>query len=99
MLSLYTLAWALIHIINHLAEAPPSVGFFEMRLGYAIAAAFKTSPQSFLIGGISLMVAIQLFSLGALALQNKRYYEELFHLSSTIYRHRKEEYGKKRDSA
>jgi hypothetical protein len=86
LISMYTIAWAAIHTIRQLQQVPGSVGFFELRIGYAIAGAFKLSPQSFLIGGITLMLAIQLMSLGILALQNKRYFEELFHLSSIIHR-------------
>jgi hypothetical protein len=32
------------------------------------------------------MIAIQLIRLGNLALQKKRYFEELFHLGTAIYR-------------
>jgi len=32
------------------------------------------------------MLAIQLVSLGILALQSKSYFEEMFHLGSSIYR-------------
>ena len=35
---------------------------------------------------MSLTVAIQFISLGILALQSKRYFEEIFHLGTTIYR-------------
>jgi hypothetical protein len=39
------------------------------------------------------MLAIQLMSLGILALQSKSYFEEIFHLGSTIYRVREEGRG------
>ena len=48
--------------------------------------AFQQSPHSFLVGSILLMVGVQFLSLGILALQNKRYFEELFHLGSTMYK-------------
>jgi hypothetical protein len=38
------------------------------------------------VGGISLIVGIQLVSLGILSAQNKRYFDEMFHLGTTIYR-------------
>ena len=49
------------------------------------------------------MLAIQLFSLGILALQSKRYFEELFHLGTTIFKDNQgtgtyEEPGKSRES-
>ena len=69
---------------------------FDYRFSDAIAAAFRQAPHAFIVGGISLMVALQLISLGILALQSKRYFEELFHLTSTIYRHNKEEHEKEK---
>ncbi len=43
-------------------------------------------PQSFIIGGFSFVVAVQLISLGLLATQTKRYFEELFHLGTSVRR-------------
>jgi hypothetical protein len=51
----------------------------------AIAAAFFQSPQSFIVGSFGLIIAIQLICLGFLSFQNKRNFEELFHLNSKIY--------------
>ena len=33
------------------------------------------------------MLSIQLISLGLLSMQSKRYFEEMFHLVSSMYRH------------
>jgi len=90
LLSLYPFFWVFYHTYNELQKIPPSVGFFGIPLSGAIAGAFRLSPHSFVVGGITLMLAIQLFSLGFLALQNKRYFEEFFHLGSTIYKFNKE---------
>jgi hypothetical protein len=38
-----------------------------------------------------MMVSIQLVSLGILSLQSKSYFEEMFNLSSSIYRWTREE--------
>ena len=35
---------------------------------------------------VSLMLAIQLLGLGILAMQNKKYFEEIFYLVSMVYR-------------
>ena len=48
--------------------------------------AFEKSPHSFVVGGIALIVGIQLLSLGLLSAQKKRYFEELFHLGATMNR-------------
>jgi hypothetical protein len=45
------------------------------------------------VGGIALMIAFQLISLGTLALQNERYFRELFHFSTTLYRQMKQREG------
>ena len=42
--------------------------------------------MSFLFTGVTLVLAIQLLSLGVIAAQGKRYFEELFHLGTSIYR-------------
>jgi glycosyltransferase involved in cell wall biosynthesis len=81
----YAIFWAFYHTIkNYLVLiAPPSNLTFPV--SESIAAALSQSPQSFIIGGLGLMVAIQLISLGFLSLQNKRYFEELFHMGTKIY--------------
>lgn len=79
-LALFTLGWSAYHTI--VAWASPDVSSFSD----AVGAAWKVSPHSFVVGGISLLVSIQLISLGVLAAQNKRYFEEMFHLGTTIYR-------------
>lgn len=50
----------------------------------ALALAYKENPHTYIVGLLSIMLSIQLLGLGIMALQNKRYYEELFHLGSTI---------------
>lgn len=86
LLSCYTLMWAFIHIINAYQVLPKTTGVFDTLTSLAVAAAFQKAPHTFIIGGISLMVGIQLISLGILALQNKRYFEEIFHLGTSIYK-------------
>jgi hypothetical protein len=56
-----------------------------------VAAAYKQFPHTFIVGGLASMLSIQLFSLGILALQSKSYFEETFHLGTTIYRLTREE--------
>ena len=91
MLSFYPFAWIINHTFNHLQNPSLSGLAFDHRFSGAIAAAFSQSPHAFIVGGITLMVAIQLLSLGFLALQSKRYFEELFHLGSTIYKTNKQD--------
>lgn len=85
LLSLYPLIWTFFHSIGYFRSLAASNIAFDYRISESIAAAFKQSPHAFIVGGFVLMIGIQLFSLGALALQKKRYFEELFHLGSRIY--------------
>jgi glycosyltransferase involved in cell wall biosynthesis len=83
--SLYAIFWALYHTTKfylQLAAPPANLPF---PVSESIAAALKLSPQSFLVGGFGLMIAIQLIGLGFLSLQNKRYFEELFNMGTSIY--------------
>jgi glycosyltransferase involved in cell wall biosynthesis len=85
MLSIYTNTWAVIHCFTQyqiLAQAIPFPDPTD-----AVAQAFQRFPHTFMIGGITLMLSIQLFSLGILAVQSKSYFEEIFYLASAIYRH------------
>jgi glycosyltransferase involved in cell wall biosynthesis len=85
LLSLYPLIWTFIHSLNHFESIAAANLSIDYRISDAIAAAFKDSPHAFIVGGFVLMIGIQLFSFGALALQKKRYFEELFHLGTTVY--------------
>jgi glycosyltransferase involved in cell wall biosynthesis len=84
VLAIYSIAWVFIHSWNsyrQLAQANPFPDPTE-----AVAMAFQQAPHTFVIGGMMLMLAIQLFSLGILAMQSKRYFEEIYYLGSSIYR-------------
>ena len=90
LFSIYTLMHVAKYSFVHFQSLPASFGPVNYRLGAAVAAAFNMSPHAFIVGGISLMVAIQLISLGILSLQNKRYFEELFHLGTGIKHNRQD---------
>jgi glycosyltransferase involved in cell wall biosynthesis len=81
--SLYTLAWVLYRIVDSLSSTSGSI---NSRLTEAIQLSYEAAPYAYVVGGITLLVAIQLISLGTLALQNERYFKELFHFSTTLYR-------------
>jgi glycosyltransferase involved in cell wall biosynthesis len=78
LLALYALSWGVFHIVT----AWPEAGNFSD----SVAAAYSERPHTFIVGGIGLIVAFQLLSLGFIAVQNKRYFEELFHLGTTLNR-------------
>lgn len=80
VLALYALGWAVFHTVRFWVT--PEVNEFSD----AVLLAFELSPHSFVVGGIALIVAFQLISLGFLSAQNKRYFDELFHLGTTVLR-------------
>jgi len=55
---------------------------------------FRKNPQTFIVGGITLIAAIQFLGFGFISLQNKRYFEELFHLGTSF---KKDKYCNKTD--
>lgn len=79
--ALWTNFWMVMHFIDAYMEIGPIEGD---RIGAAIAQAYQRYPHTFVVGLLSLMLAIQLLGLGTLALQAKNYFEELFFLGSTI---------------
>lgn len=83
LLSLYTLGFVAWNIIDRYAELS---GSFDPRISEAVADVYHRSPHAFIVGGIALLVSVQLISLGLLSAQSKRYFEELFHLGTLSYR-------------
>lgn len=79
--ALYSLGWSAYHTVNEMMNVPPGA---EASLSAAIGRAYDFSPHSFIVGGIALLVAIQLVSLGIISAQQKRYFEETFHLGTSI---------------
>jgi glycosyltransferase involved in cell wall biosynthesis len=67
-------------------EFSAASGSIDSRLYEAFGTAWQVRPQTFVIGGISLVVAVQFISIGLLATQSKRNFEELFHLDSRLLR-------------
>lgn len=84
LLSLYANAWVLIHVFSNYQKIGQQTRFPDPT--EAVAAAFNQAPHTFIIGGMTLMLAIQLLSLGILSLQSKSYFEEIFHLGTAIYK-------------
>ncbi len=86
LLSTWVIGWIFWHTfeIYPLVDVPS--GMFNDRLTESIARVFQQRPHAFFIGGLLLISAIQFLSLGFLSLQNKRYFDELFNINSTLLR-------------
>jgi len=89
LLSLYELVWLLYDTLHDLAQAKTILPGGEHSFSASLALQFKKNPQSFFVGGITFVIAIQFLSLGFLSLQNKRYFEELFHLGTSFKKQKK----------
>jgi glycosyltransferase involved in cell wall biosynthesis len=86
LISIYLIGWIFyftIHTVTILQIDPQS---FDDRFSLAIKQVYQQRPHLFFLGGITLLGALQILSLGFLSLQSKRYFEELFHLNSSMFK-------------
>ena len=90
IVSVYIIVWIFINTFDAMSLINIQPEFFDDRFSYAIAEVYKERPHSFFVGGFTLVIAIQFLSLGFISLQSKRYFEELFHLSTGIFKKIKE---------
>lgn len=90
VLALYIIGWIFYNTyqIYPTIQIDPEV--FDDRFSIAIAKVFQQRPHAFYIGGITLVAAIQVLSLGFISLQNKRYFEETFSICSNILKQTKD---------
>lgn len=79
LLSMYELVWLLVDTLTYIESSTQTPSFST-----SLALQFRKNPQSFIVGGITFIAAIQFLSLGFLSLQSKRYFEELFHLGTSL---------------
>ncbi|MBE0655507.1 MAG: glycosyltransferase family 2 protein, partial [Bacteroidales bacterium] len=86
LIALYIIGWILFHILQVMPTLDIDPKFIDDRFSIALGEVFKTRPHAFIVSGFTLLLAIQIISLGLLSLQTKRYYEELFHINSNILR-------------
>jgi glycosyltransferase involved in cell wall biosynthesis len=84
LISLYANFWVMMHCWTQYQNLSALTRFPDPT--EAVAQAFQHAPHTFFIGGMTLMLSIQFFSLGILSAQNKSYFEELFYLGSATYR-------------
>jgi hypothetical protein len=85
----YVNTWLVIHFV----EAYVELGATETTthdMSAAVALAYAKYPHTFIVGLLALMLATQLIGMAMLSLQNKRYFDELFHVGSTLLRERRE---------
>ena len=91
--ALWVNSWMFAHFFTYYYELSQYSSFLG-RSSAAMDIAFDKHTHTFVIGLLSLMLSVQLISLGVLSLQSKNYFEEMFHLCSSIYKKNKEHFEK-----
>ncbi len=86
IISAYLIGWIFYFTFKAMPVIPYSPDMIDDRFSLAIKLIYQQRAHLFFIGGITLLAALQVLSLGFLSLQSKRYFEELFHINSSIYR-------------
>ena len=94
--SLYTNTWMFIHFFEQYGVLSRVHGL-EDRVTAAVGAAFKQYPYTYIIGLMSLILAVQLLSLGIVALQSREYFKEMFYLGTRIQRLAREQWKENPD--
>ncbi len=82
LLSFYIIAWIIYNTYQIYPTIESSSKFFDDRFSAAVAHLFQRAPHAFLVGGFTLVVALQILGIGFLSLQNKRYFDESFYLGT-----------------
>ncbi len=82
LVALYVLGWLGLNVLDALDSVQVAGTYFDDRFSAAVKKVWEDRPHAFVVGGISLLFSLQLISVGLLSLQQKRYFEELFHLGS-----------------
>ena len=86
LISIYLIGWIFYFTFHAASVIQIDPQAFDDRFSLAIKQIYIQRPHLFFLGGISLLAALQILSLGFLSLQNKRYFEELFHINSSIFK-------------
>jgi len=86
LVAFYIIGWIFINTFQKMSTIQIDPVFFDDRFSKALGLVFNQRPHAFFIGGITLLAAIQILSLGFISLQQKRYYEEIFHISTSIFK-------------
>jgi len=84
LISLYVIVWIFINTYLQYPMTAELAQGFENRFSLAVSEVYRERPYSFVVGGITLIISIQIMGLGFISLQKKRYFDELFHLNTTI---------------
>lgn len=82
--SLYMIFWVIYHVYSIYPEIQVTGEYFDDRFSQAVATVYKERPHAFLISGFTFVAAVQFLGLSFISLQKKRYFDELFHLNTSV---------------
>ncbi len=89
--AIYVIVWIFVNTYLAFPDMALHAAGIEAQFTLAVAKVFNERPYSFFVGGTTLIIALQLFSVGFLSLQNKRYFDELYHVNTNLYRELKDQ--------
>lgn len=92
----YVNTWMVIHFMDAFIQLHPTPDTAR-DMSAAFALAYSQYPHTFIVALLSLMLSMQLIGMAMLSLQNKKYFDELFHLGSTLLRERREAQRRKEE--
>ncbi|SDD92727.1 Glycosyltransferase involved in cell wall bisynthesis [Pricia antarctica] len=84
LISLYIIIWIFVNTYLQYPMAAELTEGLGNTFSLAVSMVYKERPYSFVVGGVTLIISIQIMGLGFISLQKKRYFDELFHLNSAI---------------
>ena len=84
LFALYVDTWMFVHFFDSLSFLRESGDYTTYSRAFRLA--YNEHPHTCVTALLSTMLSIQLVGLGVIALQSKKYFEDLFHLSSTAQR-------------
>jgi glycosyltransferase involved in cell wall biosynthesis len=88
-ISLAHLIWAVILSGRHFVRLASTAALLKYRFFEAVSSAFFQNPFVFLWGGFFFLLAVFFLGFGVLAVQQKHYFRELFHLGTSIHKEKK----------
>lgn len=84
LVSLYIITWIFVNTFAIYPEFAQESLTFKQIFTRSVAHVFNERPHSFIVGSTALIISLQLLSLGFLSLQSKRYFDELFNITSKL---------------
>lgn len=84
VIALFELLWLLFDTLSGIVIQNNEMTHLEVLFSSSLKQQYYNNPQTFIVGGITFLAAIIFFGFGFISLQNKRYFEELFHLGTSL---------------